>query len=175
MKKAIKVAAFAALSVGIAGEAFAQAATQDVNITATVNPTCLISGLATGAALANPVTVSSAGYVSTTTTTHTVNSVVCNVAADVLTTTINGAVTNPNPAAAGFQNTFDYTATAAFGGATSNIDTSTVAAGGTGSTANTGGARSGNLVIGVTPTTNTNPLVSGSYSDTLRVTLTPTP
>lgn len=178
MKTALKTAALAALSFGIAGQAFAQVAQQDVNITATVNPSCLINGIATPGALANPVTVSATGFVSNATTNHTVSNVVCNVAATVGTQTINGAVTTAGAAPVGFQNNFDYQATATFSGASSSIDTSTVGAGGTGSGgagALTAGAASGNLTIAVTPTVNTNPLIPGSYADTLRVTLTPTP
>lgn len=178
MNTALKTAALATLSVGIAGEAFAQSttATQDVNITAAVGPSCLINGIATPSALANPVTVNSFGYVVPAPTNHTVNNVVCNVPATVGTQTINGAVTTAGAAPPGFQNNFDYLAFAQFGGAASFINTATVGPGGTGSfSSTTPSAASGNLTIDVFPSLNTLPLMPGAYQDTLRVTLTPSP
>ncbi len=44
MKKALTVAATAAISMMAANQAFAQAATQDVDLTATVPAFCTISG-----------------------------------------------------------------------------------------------------------------------------------
>lgn len=177
MSKISTAAIVAALSMAAANSAFAQAATQDVNITATVPKYCTVGGSATPTALNTTIPVSASGVVTTTTQNFTVNSVVCNTAADVVATSVAGGVRSATAAASGFTNIIDYTGVAAFGTATSTINTATVpAAAGAeaGNTAATGGATAGNLTISVTPVQPATPLMAGTdYSDTLRITLTP--
>jgi hypothetical protein len=177
MKKIISSFLVGAASLATAGSAFAQAATQDVNITATVPKYCTVGGSATPAALNTTIPVSATGSVTTTTQNFTVNSVVCNTAADVVATSVGGGVKSATAAAPGFTNVINYTGVATFGSATSTINTATApAASGAeaGNTAATGGATAGNLSISVTPAQPASPLMAGTdYSDVLRVTLTP--
>lgn len=170
-------AALAAASLATASGAFAQAATQDLNITASVPKYCTVNGSATPAALNTTIPVSATGTVTTTAQNFTVNNVTCNVATNVVATSTGGGVKSATSAPSGFTNIIDYTGAATFGSATSTVNTaSTPAAAGAevGNTAATTGAVSGNLTISVTPAQPTNPLISATdYSDTLRVTLTP--
>lgn len=177
MKKLV-IAATAATSVMAAsGAAFAQAATQDVNITATVPKYCSVGGSASPTALNTTIPVSATGTVTTTAQNFTVNSVVCNTAADVVATSVSGGVRSTAAAAPGFTNVINYTGSATFGTATSTINTAAnPAATGSeaGNTAATGGAAAGNLTITVTPAQPGSPLMAATdYSDVLRVTLTP--
>jgi hypothetical protein len=176
-KKVIAPAAVAALSMAAATGAFAQAATQDLNITASVPKFCAVNGSATPTALSTTIPVSATGVVTTTTQNFTVNNVTCNTAADVVATSTGGGVKSSSAAPSGFTNVINYTGSATFGTATSTVNTATVpaAAGAeSGNTAATSGATAGNLTITVTPTQPASPLIAGTdYSDVLRVTLTP--
>ncbi len=175
--KILAAAATAVVSMAAATGAFAQAATQDLNITATVPKFCTIGGSASPSALNTTIPVNSTGTVTTTAQNFTVNSVICNVATNVLATSTGGGVKSATTAPSGFTNIIDYTGAASFGSATSTINTATApAAAGAeaGNIAATTGAAAGNLTISVTPTQPTNPLISATdYADTLRVTLTP--
>jgi hypothetical protein len=179
MKKLTRTAAFAALSMLVAAEAFAQAATQDVNISATVAPYCTIAGSFAPSALTATVPVNSTGGVNTAAINVTGASpptVVCNTAANLQASSVTGGVRNATAAPVGFTNIIDYTGVASLGSTSSSVDTATVAgATGTenGNTAATTGAYAGTLAITVTPQAPSSPLISGSYSDTLRVTITP--
>lgn len=176
-KKAIAPAGVIALSLAAATGALAQAATQDLNITASVPKFCTVAGSATPTALSTTIPVSATGTVTTTTQNFTVNSVVCNTAADVVATSTGGGVKSGTAAPSGFTNIINYTGTATFGTATSTINTATVpAAAGAepGSTGATTGATAGTLAISVAPAQPASPLISATdYADTLRVTLTP--
>lgn len=177
MKKLIASVSAATIVVASSGAAFAQAATQDVNITATVPKYCSIAGSATPTALNTTIPVSATGTVTTTAQNFTVNSVVCNTATDVVATSVSGGVRSATAAPSGFTNIINYTGVATFGTASSTVNTATVpAAAGAeaGNTAATSGATAGNLTISVTPAQPASPLVAGTdYSDVLRVTLTP--
>jgi hypothetical protein len=175
--KALIAAAVAAVSMASATGAFAQAATQDLNITASVPKFCTVGGSASPAALNTTIPVSSTGTVTTAAQNFTVSSVTCNVATNVLATSTGGGVKSATSAPSGFTNIIDYTGAATFGSATSTINTATApAASGAeaGNTAATTGAVSGSLTISVTPAQPASPLISATdYADTLRVTLTP--
>lgn len=177
MKTIIIAATAGAFAVAASSAAFAQAATQDVNITATVPKYCSVAGSATPAALNTTIPISATGTVTTTAQNFTVNSVVCNTAADVVATSVSGGVRSATAAASGFTNIINYTGVASFGAASSTVNTATnPAAGGAeaGNTAATGGATAGNLTIAVTPAQPGLPLMAATdYSDVLRVTLTP--
>ena len=167
----------AGFSIAAVSQANAQAATQDVNITATVPKYCTIGGTATPAALNTTIPVSSTGSVTTATQNFTVNTVVCNVATNVVATSVSGGVKSATAPASGFTNIIDYTGAATFGSATSTINTATApAAAGSeaGNTAATPGATAGDLTISVTPAQPSTPLMAATdYSDVLRITLTP--
>lgn len=177
MKKIAITAAVAALSVAAAGSAFAQAATQDVNITATVAKYCAVGGSATPSALNTTIPVSATGTVTTAAQNFTVSSVVCNTATNVVATSVSGGVKSATAAPSGFTNIINYTGAATFGSATSSINTATVAtaaASEAGNTAAATGATAGDLTISVTPAQPGQPLIAATdYSDVLRVTLTP--
>jgi hypothetical protein len=177
MKKIIISVSAGTFVMAASSAAFAQAATQDVNITATVPKYCSVAGSATPTALNTTIPVSATGTVTTTAQNFTVNSVVCNTAADVVATSVSGGVRSATAAPSGFTNIINYTGVAAFGSASSTVNTATVpaAAGAeSGNTAATSGATAGNLTITVTPAQPASPLIAGTdYSDVLRVTLTP--
>jgi hypothetical protein len=174
MKNVFAFAAVAAISVCAAGSAFAQTSTsasQDVNLSATVNKYCQIGGSATPSALNKTVDIDpTTNNVVTTPITLSVTGVVCNTAADVTTTTTNGGVKGPANSNSTFANVIHYTGKAELGTVASTLDTSGTAAATTGTTT---GAYSGDLAITVNPTANTKPLVGGSYSDTMKITIAP--
>lgn len=176
-KKLLAAALAASASVACATGAFAQAATQDIQITASVPKFCTIGGAATPAALTTTIPVSSTGTVTTAVQNFTVNSVTCNTATDVVASSTGGGVKSAASAPSGFTNIIDYSAAASFGTATSTLNTATVATASgaeTGTTGATTGAATGNLTISITPAQPSSPLVAGTdYADTLRVTLTP--
>lgn len=166
------MAAFAALTLTTAANA--QTATQDINITATVASYCTINNI-TGPAALNSVIPVPLGVVNPAQILHTVASVACNNAADVIATSVLGGVTTGGAAATGATNIIDYTGTASFGGATSTINTATLATAAgaeAGNTAVTANAATGNLVVTIDPVQPSLPLQPGAYTDTLRVTLT---
>jgi hypothetical protein len=176
-RKILAAAAAATVSAACATGAFAQAATQDVQITASVPKFCTIGGAATPTALTTTIPVSSTGTVTTTPQSFTVNSVTCNTAINVVATSQGGGVKSSTPATSGFTNIIDYSASASFGTATSTLNTAAnPAASGAeaGTTGSTSGAATGNLTISITPAQPSSPLVAGTdYADTLRVPLTP--
>ncbi len=148
-----------------------------MDITAIVPKFCSVAGSFTPGALASTFTVSANGTVTTTAQNYTVNTVVCNTTTDVVATSQSGGVKSATAAASGFTNIINYTGVAAFGTATSTINTATVAtaaAAEAGNTAATSGATSGDLTITITPAQSASPLMAATdYADTLRVTLTP--
>ncbi|MBS0243643.1 MAG: hypothetical protein JSS20_15815 [Proteobacteria bacterium] len=157
----------------------AQTATQDIDITANVLKACTVNNAPTGTAGSATIPVSAAGAVSTTAITPTGSpfaNVACNAPSTLQLTSLSGGVKNATTPGSGFTNIIDYQATATWNSVTASIDTSTVA-GATGSEAGTAQSvatsNSGNLTVSITPLANSLPLVTGSYSDTLRVTLTP--
>lgn len=170
------VAAIAMVAAFVsAGGASAQTATQDINLSATVTSYCTIGGSTSPAALSDTIPVSAAGVVTTTAINHTIASVVCNNVTNVLATSLTGAVKLSGAAPSGSSDIIDYTASATFNSATSNLDTATTptaTSSEAGSLATTTGAGSGNLTVSITPVQPALPLAPGGYSDTLRVTLT---
>jgi hypothetical protein len=146
-------------------------------VTGTVARACTIGGVATPGADTATIPVSTAGVVNTAVISRSYLTVVCNSLTNVQATSQSGAVKNAGTAPSGFTNLINYSAAATFGGATSNVNTSTIAtatgaeAGTIATTAST--TPSGTLAVTITPQTSVLGLVSGAYSDTLRITLTP--
>lgn len=176
MKKVHSIAAIAAVAMIASTQAFAQSATQNIGITAAVEPFCTI----TPATLSASVPVSASGAVTTTainvTTATTGPTVTCNTAANVKAASVSGGVKNATAAPSGFSNVINYTGTATLGATVATVDTSTTAGAAgleEGTAVSTGAAVSAGLAIRVTPQAATSPLIPGSYSDTLRVTITP--
>ena len=178
MKNRLISAALVAASAVCATSAFAQTAQQDINISATVAGYCRISGAATPAALNATVPVSTVGVVDTTDIPFTIPGVVCNTAADLRAASQSGGVKSGASVTAGFSNIINYTGEAKLGTTTSTINTATTTTAigvEQGNIAPTSGAYTGDLNIKITPQSATDPLVAGSYSDTMRVTITPIP
>ncbi len=103
--------------------------------------------------------------------------VACNSPSTLLLTSLNGGVFNSSTLS-GFDNVINYIASATWNSVTATIDTSTNPAaslGGneSGSPEPVATAGSGSLSVTITPIVNAQPLVTGAYSDTLRITLTP--
>ncbi len=168
--------ALATIALTMATVVHAQTATQDINITATVTKACTINNTTTGVAGSATIPVSVAGAVDTTQITPTAfANVACNAPSTLLLTSMSGAVKNATSPASGFTNIIDYSADATWNGVTATLDTATAPAATT-SESGTGvavTAHSGDLTVTITPQSTSLPLITGSYSDTLRVTLTP--
>jgi hypothetical protein len=101
---------------------------------------------------------------------------VCNAPTNVQLMSQNGAVVTGSTAG-GLQHLIDYSALATFSGATASLNTATIpgASGPESGTvaSTTGNTPTGSLGVSLTPQLNVQPLVAGSYSDTLTITLTP--
>jgi hypothetical protein len=180
MRNLIALTAAGVITALCAGGAQAQVATQDINITATVLGACTINNVATGSPVGTAtIPVNAAGAVTTTAITPTGSpfaNVACNAASNLQLTSLNGGVRNTGTPGAGFTNIINYQASATWNAVTANINTATnpAAAGAeTGAVAAVATAHAGNLTVTITPTANALPLITGSYTDTLRVTLTP--
>lgn len=145
-------------------------------VTGSVSSVCTIAGVSNPTADSASFPVSSVGVVSTATINKSYASVSCNSLTNVIATSLNGGVKRSGSAVSGFSNIIDYSAAATFGGATSNLNTSTIggASGAeAGNAATTASATpSGSLAVSITPANGAQPLLPGAYSDTLRITVT---
>ena len=179
MRKIREVAYSVVFVILGAGAAQAQTATQDINISATVTKACSINNAATGTAGTATIPVSAAGVVNTAAITPTGSpfaNVACNAASFLQLSSVNGGVVNAGAPGSGFTNIINYTASATWNSVTATLDTSTVATASgteTGAQQSVATANSGNLTVSITPLAPSLPLITGAYSDTLRVTLTP--
>ena len=178
MRKYRKVVAVVAFAVMGAGAAQAQTATQDITISATVPKVCTINNVATGTPATATVAITASGAVNTTVVTPTGSpfaNVTCNAPSNLLLTSQSGGLIGPG-SASGFANIINYSGSATWNSVTATVNTATIATA-TGAEAGTAQAvataNSGNLTVSITPAANALPLVIGSYSDVLRVTLTP--
>ncbi len=173
MRKYLVLAMTAIAALMTASAANAQA-TQDITINATVASYCTINNITNPTALTATIPVSN-GIVNTSLISNTVANVACNNSAQVLATSLSGGVTTGGSPNAGTTNIINYTGAATFGGATSTINTATnpaVGANEAATSALTSSAASGNLVVTITPALPSQLLMPGTYTDTLRVTLT---
>lgn len=156
----------------------AAATDQNINITATVAGFCSIDGTLTPADdTINWDSLVTTGFITATATNRTY-AVVCNRATDISLTSINGAMTTASAAAAGFENLINYTAgTSGFATIAAGSTATTPTATGNELLGSTTRATPGaaNIVVTATPITNTNPLVEGTYTDTLRLRIIPQP
>ena len=179
MRSIRQVASVVAFVVVGASAAQAQTATQDINISATVPAACSINNVATGTAGTATIPVSVAGVVNTAAITPTGSpfaNVACNAASYLQLTSLSGGVVNAGVPGSGFTNIINYTASATWNSVTATLDTSTLATAvgtETGTQQSVATANSGNLTVSITPLAPSLPLITGAYSDTLRVTLTP--
>jgi len=163
-------------SFACSSSAFAQAAQQEIQISATVPKSCTINGTSSGVDTATigidaagdvivaPVTPTNAPYLN----------VVCNTPSTLQLRSDQGAV-KTGATASGFASIIDYQASATWNGQTATLDTATIATA-TGQETGTAGpvaAGSGQLDVTITPEANVQPLLGGNYSDSLFVLLTP--
>lgn len=174
----ISLALLPLLIVLCPSESFAQTATQDVQISATVAATCTINNVATGGVSTVTIPVSASGAVDTTPLTPSGSpfaSVACNAPSNLQLTSQSGGVKTATTAVTGFAAKIDYTASATWHSVTATINTASAGPTGpySGTAAPVATAFSGSLSVSITPTANALPLLAGSYSDTLRVTLVP--
>lgn len=167
-------ASLAALFMTISSAA-ALAASQDINLTATVEGSCTISDSATPSAVNQALTVSPSGFVSAAPVNVTFP-IVCNKAARLELSTINGGLTGPD-AVPNYLNRINYTAIAvgAFPsvGLDTGINAPSLPDGGNPHQVTSNGPTNGDLSVTVTPTVGSAPLAPGNYADTLRLTITP--
>ena len=146
-------------------------------VTGAVALACTIGGLVNPALDNAVIPITGAGTVNVTQITRTYSNVICNSLTQIQANSLQGAVRGPGSPPTGFTNLINYSAAANFDGATSTLDTATnPAATGLeqGSVATTSSTTpTGNLFVTITPQNGSQPLVAGSYSDTLRITITP--
>jgi len=162
-----------ALSAMFLAPALAFAASQDIQLTATVAGFCSISGADTPAAVVQDLVVDGSGRVST----QPINlsfPVVCNKASSISLATTNIGLRGPD--AAHFEKVINYAVQA--GGAFGDVamQTASYQTGADGQSihkANSEAGVDGIVSIKVTPVANIIPLAAGTYSDTLRVTIAP--
>ena len=152
-------------------------ASRGFTVTGTVTKVCTIGGVAHPSADAATIPITAAGAVNTAVINKSYASVVCNTPSNVQMTSQNGAVTNAGTASAGFTNLINYSSTAVFSGASASLNTATnpLATGPESGTAvsTTGTLPTGTMTVTITPQANVLKLISGTYSDTLTITITP--
>jgi hypothetical protein len=176
MKTRIVVAALA-LSLGLAARAWG--VTQDVTLTATVPEFCSIGGSGTaGTAVTRSIAITTAGQPSASQVTATgIGTVVCNANAELSMSSLNGGVKHASASAtATLTNAFNYRADVTYNSSSiSGTTAGTAGSFGTTATTTAGASSSSVLDVKITPVAGTLPLIVGSYSDTLTVTVTPKP
>lgn len=144
-------------------------------VTGTVAKACTIGGVAHPGADSVTIPVSATGTVNTAPIVRNYTNAVCNAPANVQLTSQNGGV-RTGTTVSGFSNVINYLATGAFSGAVAPIDTSTSPSGGPVSgpvSPTTGTMPSGTLTATITPQRSLQPLITGTYNDTLAITITP--
>jgi hypothetical protein len=146
-------------------------------VSGTVAKVCTIGGVATPASDTAAIPITATGSVNTTPINRSYANAACNTPSNLQLTSQSGAVVRAGAPPSGFTNLINYSASAGFSGATATLDTATTATATgpeSGTAVSTSGATpSGNLSLTIVPKVNTQPLISGSYSDTLRITITP--
>lgn len=157
--------------------AVAQTATQEIQISATVSTFCSINNSATGGPSSAVIPINAAGAVMLgpiTPTNSPFADVACNAPSELQLTSDNGGATT-GTTAAGFASYINYEAEATWNGVTASVDTTSSSGTGpvSGTAESVATAFTGSMSVVVNPIANTDPLVQGSYSDTLRITLTP--
>ena len=146
-------------------------------VTGTVAKACTIGGVYTPGADSATIPVGPTGVVNTTPINKSYASAICNSLTNLQVTSQSGGVKRAAAAPSGLTHIINYSAAASYGGASSTLNTATIptATGAEAGTVGTtsGATSSGSISVIITPQTCAQPLVKGSYSDTLRITLTP--
>ncbi len=177
MKKLMMTAA--ALALMAAGAGKAMAADQAININATVTSFCSIGGNTGSLTAVNANLSTSNGNVSTAPVSVPIGAVVCNGAANVTLSSANGAAYGPaGPVPSGFQNRINYGASTTGVPVTVTVNASD-ADGVAGPAITAGPTAQGpaftasTVTVDITPVANPLPLLAGSYSDVLTLTIAP--
>jgi hypothetical protein len=178
MRNALVISALVAMP----SAALAQSASQQINLNAYVDSYCTIDGAATG--LTRTATVATAnGQVAPgpMSLSGSAGTVLCSTNAKIQLTTANGGLTNGATLPDGNHvNKIHYVASASYNGMNETLTTSDATPANfmtTGQTTTAGARSNAPLAIGITSVA-TQPgksLVSGAYTDTITVTLTPAP
>jgi len=175
MNKFLCVAAVAAFGMFGAQGAFAQSATQNVVLSATVPGYCNIGGLTSAPDAAATIPIVNGMPVTTSPiSAGALGNVACNENTTLTLTSANTGLTTTSAAATGFSNKIDYQATANYGTFSQMLDTS-VGPTITSAATTTGALGSQTFTVNVTPKSPANTLVQGAYGDTLSVLFTPSP
>jgi hypothetical protein len=165
----IKMHALAALALfSVAGDALA--ASQDINLTASVAGSCTISNSESPSALTQALSVSSDGYVSTTPVLVSFP-VACNKPASLSLMTVNKGLVGPADAT-NYQNRIEYGATVS-GGVFPDINIIATPLAAPQMPVTSAGPVQGTLNVSIVPVSNAKPLAAGDYADTLRLTISP--
>jgi len=178
MQKVRVFAAIAAMTMLGCLVSNAQAASQVINLSATVPGYCTVGGSATPAAVSATVPVLADGFPNTSAITVTgIGQVACNENVILSLVSTNGGLTTAG-SATGFSNRIDYSATATYAGGTGStvtlpVTNGTAGASATGTTSTVGASATQALSVTVTPSTSANSLVIGNYADVLTLTFTP--
>lgn len=151
--------------------------TRAFSVTGTVAKVCTIGGVYTPSADTATIPITAAGAVTTTPIVRSYANAACNTPSNLQLTSQSGAVLRSGAPPSGFTNLINYSASAGFSSATATLNTATTA-GATGpesgsAASTTGTTPTGTLSLTITPQSSSLPLISGSYSDTLRITITP--
>lgn len=151
--------------------------TRTFTVSGTVAKVCSIGGVAHPTADSATIPVTSAGAVNTAVINRSYASVTCNTPSNVQLTSQNGGVKTSGTPPSGFTNIINYSATATFSGAMASVNTATNPAA-TGAEAGavvstTGTTPTGTMSVAITPQANAQRLLTGTYADTLTITITP--
>lgn len=150
----------------------ARAIDQDIALTATVAPTCTLSGSAAPSALSTTIPVTN-GQVSTTPIAVSIP-LACNGPASLLVGTLNGGLRKSGGSFPNFSSRIDYVAHVAGPGYIPfSLDTEQTSGQTFTEDYAPSGPPNGNIVVTITAKQPALPLTKGSYADTLRVTVIP--
>ena len=160
----------------VAGLIQSRVSSQAFTVNGQVAKSCTIGGVTHPSADTATIPITASGSVNTSPINRSYPNAICNTPTNVQLTSQNGAVVT-SASASGLQRFIDYSALATFSGASASLDTSSIPAiNGPESgiaAATVGATPTGTLGVTITPKSNTQPLIAGSYSDTLTITLTP--
>jgi hypothetical protein len=166
----VAIVPVACFAVGVAG-----AVTQDINLTATVPGMCSISDSLSPTSITQNLAIDVTGRVATTPIDVTFP-IACNKPAAMVLTSSNFGLTGP-AVFAGHDIKIDYAVTTSgiFPPVTLNtrLNAPSLPDGGSPYASASAGPANGTLSLRITPAVSTFPLAAGSYSDTLRLTVTP--
>ncbi|MGE0055168.1 MAG: hypothetical protein AB7S74_13245 [Hyphomicrobium sp.] len=147
------------------------------SVTGSVAMSCTIGGTSNPSSANATIPVNTSGTVNTAPIPRSFSNVVCNSFSVLQMSSLAGAVRRSTAAPTGFTNIINYAAVATYAGASSSLNTATIpTANGmeTGSSGTTSSSTpTGTLSVTITPQSPSQPLISGNYNDTLRITITP--